>query len=57
MPNETKGLNLSSWCSMLSTKGHGQCGGCDCTCHEEGAYGQTADRKREARLLGLVALD
>lgn len=32
-------INYSRWCSMLSTQGHHECRGCDCTCHELGAYG------------------
>lgn len=37
----TSVINYSDWCSMLSTEGHHECGGCDCTCHEDGCFGGT----------------
>lgn len=35
----TSVINYSAWCSMLSTVGHHECGGCDCCCHEHGTFG------------------
>lgn len=41
MMTETSVINYSSWCRMMSTAGHHECRGCDCTCHEVGAFGGT----------------
>lgn len=42
----TTEINYSTWCRLLSTEGHHECGGCDCTCHERGSYGGTNIKPR-----------